>query len=429
MYKRHIQSLLHELLGDFRIVYLTGPRQSGKTTLVRLLAQSLSLRYVSLDDQATRAAVESDPHGYIRSLREERVVIDEFQYVPALIPAIKEASDRLTPAQRGKFLLTGSADVFGSARVQEALPGHLARLELLPLSVGEISGGGQNAIDFLMQEKHQHLADYPELTRNQIADAIVCGGYPEPIGKSRRFRQVWFDSYIQGRLLKDFAALYATRTDCHTNVTALAPYLSGLSGNLLKYATVGNDLRLDDRLVKKYIETLELMFIIQRVPGYSKNRAKRLAISLPKVYLIDTGLACALLGIRDSKTLLTTNHYGALLENLVYLELRKAATWAEQPVSLYHFRDRNQREVDLVIERDDGRLTGVEVKASASVSAHDFRGLSALSEFAGARFQQGVLLYTGPRALPFRIRDKTFYALPLSALAPISAPSRARWQG
>ncbi len=419
MYQRNIQSLLHELLSEFRIVYLTGPRQSGKTTLVRILAENLSLRYVSLDDQATRAAAEFDPHGFIRSLGDERVVIDEFQYVPALIPAIKEASDQLTPDQRGKFLLTGSADLFASAHTQEAMPGHLARSELLPLSANEIAGGRPNAIDFLMEQQYSHQVDYPALTRNQIADAIIRGGYPEPVGKRQRFRRVWFDSYIRGRLLKDFESLYATRTDCHTNIATLTPYLSGLSGNLLKYARVGSDLRLDDRLVKRYIETLELMFIVQRVPGYAKNRGKRLAVSLPKIYSIDTGLACALLGIRDGETLLTTNHYGALLENLLYLELRKAAAWAEQSVSLYYFRDRHQHEVDLLIERDDGRVTGMEVKASASVSAHDFRGLSALSEFAGAKFQQGVLLYTGYRVLPFRIKDKIFYALPLSALVPI----------
>ncbi len=423
MYKRHVQSLLHELLGEFRIVYVTGPRQSGKTTLVRMVAESLPLRYISLDDQATRAAVEFDPHGFIRSLGDESVVIDEFQYVPALIPAIKEASDRLAPDRRGKFLLTGSADIFATARVQEALPGHMARLELLPLSVDEISGSGNNAIDFLMRENFRQQGDYPELTRNRIADAIVRGGYPELIEKSQRVRRVWFDSYIRGRLLKDFASLYASRADSHTNIAALTPYLSGLSGNLLKYANVGNDLRLDDRLVKRYIETLELIHIVQRVPGFTKNRAKRLAVSLPKIFLLDTGLACALLGIRDGETLLATNHYGALLENLVYLELRKAAAWAEQPISLHYFRNTHQREVDLLIERDDGQVTGVEVKASANVSARDFRGLSALSEFAGAKFQQGILLYTGFRVLPFRIKDKTFCALPLSALVPIAGQS------
>ena len=420
MYKRHVQRLLRELLDEFRIVYLTGPRQSGKTTLARMVAESVPLRYLSLDDQATRAAAEFDPHGFIRSLGDERVVIDEFQYVPALIPAIKEVSDQLSPDQRGKFLLTGSSDLFASAHAQEALPGHLARTELLPLSTHEISGEQNNAIDFLMRENFSHQIDFPELTRNQIADAIVTGGYPEPVGKSQRFRQVWFDSYIRGRLLKDFESLYATRTDCHTNIAALTPYLAGLSGNLLKYASVGNDLRLNDRMVKRYIETLELMFVVQRVPGFVKNRAKRLAISLPKIYLIDTGLACALLGIRDGETLLSTNHYGALLENLVYLELRKAAAWAEQPVSLHYFRDRHQREVDLVIEQDDGRVTGVEVKASASVSPRDFSGLSAFSEFAGKKFRKGILLYTGFRVLPFRNGNKTFYALPLSALVPIA---------
>ncbi|MCY4356617.1 MAG: DUF4143 domain-containing protein [Gammaproteobacteria bacterium] len=418
MFQRYVQNLLYELMGEFRIVYLTGPRQSGKTTLAKIVAEMLSIRYVSLDDQAMRAAVEFDPHGFVRSLGDECLVIDEFQYVPGLVPAIKEASDQLATNQRGKFLLTGSADLFASTRVQEAMPGHLARLELLPLSVAEIVGNRRNALDSLLQKRDPYQSEYPELTRIQIADAIVCGGFPEMIGKSRQIRKVWFDSYIRGRLLKDFESLYATRKDCHSNIAALTPRLSGLSGNLLKYAKIGRDLELDDRLVKRYIETLELMFIFQRIPSYAKNRAKRLVVSLPKIFSTDTGLACALLGIRNGESLLTTNHYGALLENLVYLELRKAAVWAKEPISLLHFRDNRQREVDLVIEKDDGKVTGVEVKASASVSVRDFRGLSALSELTGERFEQGILLYTGHRVLPFRISGRNFLALPLTAVIP-----------
>lgn len=140
MYARHLQPILRELLGEFRIVYLAGPRQAGKTTLVRSIAQELGLDYLTLDNQATLASVESDPHGFVRSLGSKRVVLDEFQYAPALIPAIKEASDQLASRERGKFLLTGSADIFRSAQTQEALPGHMARVELLPLSVAELSG-------------------------------------------------------------------------------------------------------------------------------------------------------------------------------------------------------------------------------------------------------------------------------------------------
>ena len=155
MYPRKLQLLVEELLTEFRVLYLTGPRQAGKTTLARSVAEHLDMGYVTLDDQATLASVESDPHGFIRSLGSKRVVLDEFQYAPNLIPAIKEASDRLEPGEKGKFLLTGSADIFRSARTQEALPGHMARLELFPLSLSEIADQPLNIIDYLLQGDFQ----------------------------------------------------------------------------------------------------------------------------------------------------------------------------------------------------------------------------------------------------------------------------------
>ena len=155
MYPRKLQLLVEELLTEFRVLYLTGPRQAGKTTLARSVAEHLDMGYVTLDDQATLASVKSDPHGVIRSLGSKRVVLDEFQYAPNLIPAIKEASDRLEPGVKGKFLLIGSADIFRSARTQEALPGHMARLELFPLSLSEIADQPLNIIDYLLQGDFQ----------------------------------------------------------------------------------------------------------------------------------------------------------------------------------------------------------------------------------------------------------------------------------
>lgn len=161
MYPRHLHPLVRDMLGEFRIVYVTGPRQSGKTTLVRSVATELGMRYLTLDEPATRAAAASDPHGFVRSLGARPVVLDEFQQVPDLVPALKEASDRRasaplrseTPNQlrKGLFLLTGSADIFRSARTQEALPGHMARLELLPLSLTELRSSPQNLIDYLLE--------------------------------------------------------------------------------------------------------------------------------------------------------------------------------------------------------------------------------------------------------------------------------------
>ena len=407
--------MTQELLADFRIVYLTGPRQAGKTTLVRSVASDSGMRYVTLDNRAVRNAVRSDPHGFIRSLDEEKVVLDEFQYVPELIPAIKEASDGLAPERKGKFLLTGSADIFRSARAREALPGHMARLELYPLSVSELASQPLNLIDCLIRGDF-HAPAVPFLSREAIARKILQGGYPEVQGKSTRTRSTWFQSYVEGRLFKDFETLYAARGDYHSRLRALAPYLAGLCANLLKYSNVANDLEIDDRLTRSYIEILELLFIVRRLPGYLKNRAKRIATRMPKLHYVDTGLACHLLGIRSERHLLHSGYYGALFENLIYMELTKHAAWSVEQVEIYHFRDRRKREVDVVLEFEGNRVIGIEIKASASVEVRDFKNLANLAEFTGTDFHRGVLIYTGDAVLPFRVEGRTFHALPVGLL-------------
>ena len=378
------------------------------------------MRYITLDDQAVLDSIRSDPHGFVRSLDAARVVLDEFQYAPELIPAVKEASDRLMPEEKGKFLLTGSADIFRSAKAQEALPGHMARLELYPLSISEIASQRLNLVDFLIRGDF-HTSPAPFLSRDEIAGKILKGGYPEVQSRSSRARTIWFRSYVEGRLFKDFETLYAARGDYHSKLRALTPYLAGLSANLLKYSNIANDLEIDDRLTKSYVEILELLFIVKRLPGYLKNRAKRAATRMPKLHYIDTGLACHLLGLRSEHQLLQSRYYGALFENLLCMEVFKHATWAAEQAEIYHFRDRRKREVDIVLEHSGSRVIGIEVKASASVSANDFKNLANLAEFAGSNFDRGILFYTGERVLPFRFARRTFHALPVGLLedAPI----------
>lgn len=428
MYSRHLHPLVRDMLGEFRIVYVTGPRQSGKTTLARSVAAELGLRYLTLDDPALQAAAGADPYGFVRSFVGQPVVLDEFQQVPDLVPAIKEASDRhastlparQTPGAPGKglFLLTGSADIFRSARAQEALPGHMARVELLPLSIAELFDSRQNLIDYLLAGNFSSLDPGPSPTREQIARLILLGGYPEVQRMSPRARSIWFRSYTEGRFFKDFESLYTARGDYHSRIRALAPYLAGRSGNLLKYASLANDLELNDKLAKSYVEILELMFLVRRVPSYRKNLARRLAVRMPKVHFVDTGLASHLLGLRNEARLLASPHYGALLETLVFLECAKHAEWADEEVGMYHFRDKRKREVDIVLERPDGRIVGVEVKASATVRREDFNGLAALAELGGAAFERGVVFYAGSEALPFHQGAIRFHALPLPFQRP-----------
>ena len=415
MYRRRLQPVVQEMLSEFRIVYLTGPRQAGKTTLARAVADELGMGYISLDDQAALAAAASDPHGFVRSLGTRRVVLDEFQYAPALVPAIKEASDALEPGQTGKFLLTGSADIFRSAKTQEALPGHMARLELLPLSLAELNDQPGNLVDRLLAENFPATAAR-FMPREEIAQLILRGGYPGIQAKSQRARQVWYKSYTEGRFYKDFEALYAARGDYRSRLHALAPYLAGLSGNLLKHSSISNDLGLNDQLSKRYIEILELMFIVRRAPAWRQGPAKRLATAMPKLHYVDTGLACHLLGLREPNQLLQSQHYGGLLESLVYMECCKQAAWAREEVSLHHFRDRRKKKVDIALERSDSRVIGIEVKASASVRREDFAGLAALADLAGPAFEKGLLIYTGQEPLRFPYAGRSFQALPLGSL-------------
>ena len=240
MYKRNSEKLIIELLQDFRILYLTGPRQAGKTTLARKIAQALGMQYISLDEQTAFASAQNDPQGFIDSLANQPVVLDEFQYAPELIRAIKLASDRLSPQERGRFFLTGSADIFSSAKTQEALPGHMARVELYPLSVTEKQASSFNLIDFLLAEKISLPDNLPLLSREQTAQALIDGGYPEIQDKGSRAKQIWYKSYLHGRLFKDFESIYSAKGDYHTKLESLIPYLAGLSGNLLKYASVAN---------------------------------------------------------------------------------------------------------------------------------------------------------------------------------------------
>lgn len=414
MYPRNSQSLLTELLTEFRILYLTGPRQAGKTTLAKRIASQRDMQYLSLDDEGVMAAAKSDPHGFVRSFNGQNVVIDEFQYAPELIPAVKQASDNLPTGQKGKFLLTGSADIFSSARTQEALPGHMARVELWPLSLTEIQRGQFNLIDYLLAGDFLSLSACPEIGREQFAHILLNGGYPEVQDKSTRGKSIWFKSYLQGRLLKDFSALYAARGEYHNKLEALIPYLAGLTANLLKYASVANDLAQNDKQVKSYIEALEWMFIVRRIHPFVKNSAKRQTIGMPKIHFVDTGLACYLLGIRTPRQLATSHLYGAMLESFVYMECLKHMSWSEDEVGLYHYRDKQKNEVDLVLERSGGSLIGIEVKASASVNEGDFKGLVRLAEFVGERLETGVVFYGGSRVLPFRLRGRQFFAVPLS---------------
>ena len=412
MYRRKLESIILELLQEFRIVYLTGPRQAGKTSLAKIIPENYDFEYISFDNENIRQSAENDPIGFIETYKDKKLILDEFQYIPKLVLAIKSVSDGLDIGEKGKFLLTGSANVFRSAKVQESLPGHMTRLELYPLSLAEIVDAKINVIDVLCNKKF-NISTLAQLTKADLANLIFRGGYPEVQNQGLRARHMWYKSYIAGRLFKDFRTLYNARGEYQEKLNALIPYLAGLSGNLLKHSNIANDIGQNDKIVKSYIETLELMFIVKTVPGYLRNKAKRYTIAMPKLHFIDTGLACSLIGIKNEKQLVDSIHFDGLLENFIFMDLVKQNTWSDCQVELFHFRDKYQNEVDIVLEQDDGTIIGIEIKVSSSLKVRDFAGLKKLAAFAPKQFKYGVIFYTGKDILPFSQDGVELYALPM----------------
>lgn len=413
MFDRQIKARVQALLVDFRIVYIAGTRQAGKSTLAKLIGNESNMRYYTLDDPALNAAAQHDPVGLIASLARHSI-IDEIQQVPALIPAIKMQSDNAAPEDKGLFLLTGSADIFRSAKVQESLPGHMVRLELYPLSQSELRGSTRNIVDSLFAETLD-ITNTNMVLRHDMAEILIKGSYPEAVVKSERSRREWYRSYVTARILKDFESIYTAKGDYHSKLDALIRLLSGLSGNIIKYANISNDLKQDDKSVKRYMEALELMFIIKQLKPYIRNQSKRSVLGLSKLHFIDTGLCLNLLGIHKPDVLLKSSYYGALLETFVYLEILKHSGWADEYIRIYHFRDKQKHEVDIVLENDMGEIIGIEVKASASVKAADFKGLSVLAEYSGENFYKGIIFYTGKDVLPFHYNNRLFFAVPIAA--------------
>ncbi len=235
----------------------------------------------------------------------------EVQYIPDLVLAIKQVSDLLPPQQKGKFLLTGSTDLFAGKEVTDRLPGHMDTLTMYPLSLTELEGKTHNIIDRIIDSSFVKKGDV--ITSKQaLCEKILNGGYPEVQSKGARARSSWFRSYVQARILKDFEHVYSGRGDYITHANALLNLLSGRCGNLLSYNNLANELGIGDEKTKNMVFALEQMFIVHRATGYIKNRSKRLAVTTPKIHFIDTGLACYLLGIRTQEQLLASQFFGGL---------------------------------------------------------------------------------------------------------------------
>lgn len=406
MLPRHAATLLRTALADRPVVLLHGARQTGKTTLAQAVAETSGAHYLTLDDMTVLSAARADPAGFLAGFAQP-LVLDEIQRAPELLVAIKAAVDRTrTP---GRFLLTGSANVLLLPQVAESLAGRMEIVSLWPFSQGEIEGGSENFLDAVFGRAQPMLERRPRAT--PLADRVLRGGYPEAsqIKRAER-RRAWFDAYVTSILQRDVRDL--ARIEGLTELPRLLALLAARTMAQLNYAELSRSIGLPQSTLKRYFALLEAVFLVRLVPPWHTNIGKRL-VKTPKVLLTDTGLAAHLMGIDGTRLVHDRGLLGGLLEGFVTMELIKQAGWSAAPPALYHFRTHEGDEVDLVLERRDGTVVGIEVKSAATVTAADFKGLRALAAAAGRRFRRGIVLYTGREVVPF---GADLFAVPVEAL-------------
>ncbi len=415
MVHRKIEPTIVEMLKYFRVVAISGPRQSGKTTLQKKIAKSKEMDYYTFDDSETFDTVTNDTNGFIDYIsKEKNVAIDEVQMIPRVIPAIKMAVD--SENRKGMFLLTGSSDIFKNSKIKESLAGRMASFNLFPLSYAEINKRDINIIDKLFSDDFNDFEIYKDTSRESFISAVINGGYPEVYELPTKAKKAWFDFYIKSRITKDIADFENVQLDKITHLDKLLKVLASQVGSIVNYTSIANSIGLADKTVRKYIGLLEALYIVKLIPAYSNNMLKRV-IKSPKVHFIDSGLASYLLNSSVESSLVGKNeHLGNLVETFVYSELIKHQSYTEENVEIYHYRDQQQKEVDFVIESNSGDIVALEIKSGSTIKKEQFKGLLALAQTIKKKNFKGIVLYGGDKILPFKIEEYQFWAIPLRVL-------------
>ena len=400
---RRATTRVREALSDTRVVLVNGARQSGKSTLVADLSRDIGGTWYSLDRAATLEAARRDPTSFVRQANP--MIIDEVQRVPELFLAMKELVDADTSP--GRFLLTGSARILGLRNLPDALPGRMETIELWPLSQGEIDAQPEGLIEALfngVEVRHDS-----EETREGYVSRIIRGGFPEAVARESNRRRRFHLSYVSDLVNRD--VMQISSVERGQQMRALIDVLAARSGQIAPAQGIARDLRLAASTALNYISLLEEVFLIKRIPAWSRNLKTR-ATSSPKLAFVDSGIASSLLNENETSLMRLDSHIGPLLEGFVMMEIARQVSWADDETRLSHYRTRDQLEVDLILERQR-KVIAVEIKASATMRNEDFRGLRHLQAKLGDDLIAGIVLYLGNQTLPF---GENLQAIPVAAL-------------
>lgn len=400
--KRAVEAEVQAALDDTPVVVVTGPRQAGKTTLVKhMLADRGS--YLTLDDENTLLQATEDPIGLLRGLAKP-VAIDEVQRAPELIRTVKLLVDEeRTP---GAYVLTGSADLMAVPKLADSLAGRCEFITLWPFSQAELAAEESTFLSDLRAGVYS--APRQVLSQTDLMEVLVSGGYPEALKRTPRRRTRWYEDYEHAIIQRDIQEVF--QINKVTELRHLLEMLAALSSELYAPARLANDLALSHKSVDKYVAALESLFLVKRLPAWHQNALKRV-IKQSKLHFVDTGLLCAIRGIDAAGLARDRNLLGNLLETFVYSELQKLIAVQPTPHTLYHYRDKDKKEVDFILSPRGQAAIGIEIKASMTVKADMFKHLDMLSD--KGVIQQSIVLYTGDQVVTL---GEGKVALPVSCL-------------
>jgi len=394
-------------LGDTPVVVLNGPRQSGKSTLVRELRYPGTVEIVTLDDPTQRSAAARDPRSFL-DRRVDTLVVDEAQLEPRLFRAVKASVD--LDRRPGRFVLTGSSKLLSSPDMADSLVGRVEVIELWPFGEMELRRTvGPTFIDAVFGDPHSLIGVEP-LARPAYLELLVRGGLPEAVSRAPLRRRRWFESYVATtteRVVRELADIERL-----AEIPRLLRLCGARTATELNLADLASELGMAPRTASGYLAHLATAFLVDLVPAWSTNLSAKV-VRRPKVVITDVGLAAHLAGVTAANIDRPTRPLGPLLETFVIAELRAQAGWGDDPVTISHFRDRSGVEVDIILEHADGRVVAIEVKATSTPIDRHLRGLRFLADRLGDRFHFGILLHTAAESTPF---GPALVAMPVSSL-------------
>jgi predicted AAA+ superfamily ATPase len=388
MIKRQIESRLLSASKQYPVVTVTGPRQSGKTTLIRNAFPDY--RYVSLEEPDRRREALEDPRGFLEHYS-DNVIFDEAQRAPELFSYIQTLVDENNKS--GRFILSGSQNFLLSRSISQSLAGRCAVLHLLPFSAGELKSDTSLCFNQLTNSNYTKQLLRRSPFPGSVFPMIRKGFYPRIHDKKLNPAE-WLSNYFQTYLERDVRELLNVG-DMET-FGRFVRLCAGRNGQILNLTSLGNDCGVSYKTAQRWLSVLEAGFIIMLLRPYYRNFNKRL-IKTPKLYFLDTGLLCWLLNIHDAEQLMMHSSRGAVFESFAISECRKYLFNTGTPGQMYFWRESNGIEIDLLIDSPDG-IIPIEVKSAQTIAGDFFKNLNSWRKAAGLQEQTGALIYAGTEA-------------------------------